>query len=148
MNESILATIKKMLGLGADYTAFDMDIIVLINGAFMTLHQLAIGPEEGFSIRDYSSKWSEFLTNEINIRAVQEYIYMKVRMTFDPPGNAFVMTAFEQQCKELEWRLCAQAESIKEFEFMKEKRKPFIPEIGHEYEPPYQVKDENLKLFV
>lgn len=129
MNESILATIKKMLGLDADYTAFDMDIIVLINGAFMTLHQLAIGPKEGFSIRDYSSKWCDFLTNEINVRAAQDYIYMKVRMVFDPPGNAFVMSAFEEQCKELEWRLCAQAESVMEFDFVKNDKKQCAPRV-------------------
>ena len=126
LTDSILATIKKMLGLEHDYTPFDMDIIVLINSTFMTLHQLGIGPKEGFSIRDYSAKWEDFLTNEVNLRAVQEYIYMKVRMVFDPPGNAFVMSAFEEQCREFEWRMNVQAESVENFHFVNKENNPRI----------------------
>lgn len=124
MDDSILATIKKMLGLDVNYTPFDQDIIVLINGVFMTLHQLGIGPADGFSIEDYSSRWSEFLTNPINLRAAQEYVYMKVRMVFDPPGNSFVMDALKQQCQELEWRMNVQAESVEDFSFVDSEDNP------------------------
>lgn len=126
MEESILATIKKLLGLEADYTPFDQDIIVLINGSFMTLHQLGIGPSDGFSIRDYSSKWSDFVTNQVNLHGVQEYVYMKVRMVFDPPGNSFVMEALKQQCQELEWRMNVQAESVEDFSFVNKENNPHL----------------------
>lgn len=118
MNDSILQTIKKMLGLDSAYTPFDQDIIVLINSAFMTLQQLGVGPSNGFGIRDYTSKWSDFLTTDANLRAVQEYVYIKVRMIFDPPGNSFVMEALKEQSKEIEWRLNVQAESIETFDFI------------------------------
>lgn len=124
MNESILATIKKMLGLEASYTPFDQDIIVLINSVFMTLHQLGVGPKDGFSIRDYSATWDQFLVNQITLRAAQEYIYMKVRMIFDPPGNSFVTDAMKQQCQELEWRMNVQAESVEEFHFVDKENNP------------------------
>lgn len=118
MDDSILQTIKKLLGLDAAYTPFDQDIIVLINSVFMTLHQLGVGPEKGFSIKDYTSKWSDFLTNDVNLNAVQQYVYMKVRMVFDPPGNSFVMEALKENCKEIEWRLNVQAESVETFDFI------------------------------
>ena len=120
MDDSILATIKKMLGLAAEYTAFDQDIIVLINSQFMVLQQLGVGTKDkhGFSIKDYSEKWKDFLENDVNLRAVKEYIYMKVRIVFDPPGNSFVMDAYKQQCQELEWRLNVQAESVETFNFI------------------------------
>ena len=120
MHDSILQTIKKMLGLDETYIPFDQDIIVLINAVFMTLHQLGIGPDEGFSIKDYRARWSDFITNENQkqLHAVQEYVYMKVRMVFDPPGNSFVMEALKQQCQELEWRMNVQAESVQDFDFI------------------------------
>lgn len=124
MTDSILATIKKMLGLDAEYTPYDMDIIVLINSVFMTLHQLGIGPAEGFSIKDYSAKWSDFVTNNIRLNAVQEYVYMKVRMVFDPPGNSFVMDALKENCKELEFRMNVQAESVEDFHFVETENNP------------------------
>ena len=148
MDESILASIKKMLGLDPSYLPFDQDIIILINSAFMTLHQLGVGPDEGFSIHNYSKTWRDFITNKVMMNSVQEYVYMKVKMVFDPPGNSFVMSAMQDRCKEYEVRLNMQAESIMKFDFMEEKKKPFINHIGSDYEPPYEVEDENLKLLV
>lgn len=118
MSDSILQTIKKMLGLDEGYTAFDQDIIVFINAALMALNQLGVGPEGGLSIKDYTTKWSDLLTDEVNLNGVQQYVYLKVKMIFDPPGNSFVMDAFKQQAQELEWRLNVQSESVKEFDFM------------------------------
>ena len=126
MGESILVSIKKMLGLDAEYTAFDQDIIILINSAFMTLTQLGVGPKEGFSIRDYSSKWSDFVTNHVMINSVQEYVYMKVKMVFDPPQNSFVMSAMQDRCREYEVRMNMQAESVEDFWFVDKENNPHL----------------------
>ena len=126
MGESILASIKKMLGLEADYTPFDTDIIILINSALMTLTQLGVGPKDGFSIRDYSTKWSDFITNKILINSAQEYVYMKVKMVFDPPGNSFVMDAMKQRCNEYEVRMNMQAESVEDFWFVNKENNPHL----------------------
>lgn len=107
MNDSILDTIKKMLG-GLDSEDdgyFDTDIIVHINTAFDILHQLGLGPDEGFFIEDNSSKWSDFSTNGKLINMAKTYIYLLVRKTFDPPSNGFVMDAINKDLDEYEWRL-------------------------------------------
>lgn len=104
MNDSILDTIKKMLGITSEETAFDVDIITLINAAFMTLKQLGVGPTAGFSITDLNSIWSDFTDNEAMLGSIQSYIYMKVRVVFDPPSSS-VLTAMESAIKELEWRM-------------------------------------------
>ena len=121
MDDSILNTIKKMLGLEDEYTPFDPDVIVPINSALMTLTQLGIGPADGFAISDYSAKWSSFLTNEVKLEPVKMYVYLKVRVTFDPPTSGSVLEAYKHQIEELEWRLNVQAESVEDFDFMKSK---------------------------
>lgn len=120
MEESILMTIKKMLGLEADYSPFDTDIIVMINSALMTLTQANVGPKAGFKITGMSESWSDFLTNEVMLEAAKQYIYMKVRIIFDPPSSSIVMDALKTQCDELLWRLIAQSESVEIFDFMTE----------------------------
>lgn len=105
MTDSILTTIKKLLGLAEDYTPFDADVIVFINSAFMTLRQLGLGPEAGFSISDSSTTWTDYINDIQLYEPVKEYIYLKVRTMFDPPVNSFVMDAYTQQASELEWRL-------------------------------------------
>lgn len=120
-SNSILFTIKKMLGLDEDYTPFDADIIVHINSALMTLTQLNVGPKNGFMITSYEETWDDFLTNEVMLGAAKNYVYLKVRMLFDPPSNSFVMDALKQQAEELGWRLNVMAESVETFDFMKEK---------------------------
>jgi len=108
MLESILNTIKKMLHILPDYTAFDEDIIVNINSAFMNLNQLGVGPAEVFSIENASMEWSSFLEDVAMYSAVKTYIYLKVKMVFDPPATSFILSAIENQIRELEWRLAAQ----------------------------------------
>lgn len=110
--ESILNSIKKMLGLEPDYKVFDSQIIVHINSAFMTLNQLGVGPPNGFRLRNEEQTWDEFITNDQNIdlNAVEEYVYVKVRIVFDPPASSFVLEALKQMAKELEWRLNVQVE--------------------------------------
>lgn len=118
MSDSIFVTIKKMLGMEDDYTPFDTDVIVFINTALMQLTQLGVGPKEGFTISDYNEKWSDFLINEVKLGAVKTFVYLKVKMMFDPPTNSFVMDAMKQQAEEIGWRLKVQAESVEKFDFM------------------------------
>ena len=105
MGDSILLSIKKLLGIGDDYKYFDEDIIMHINSVFMILNQLGIGPEAGFSISDESATWSDFTEDIQMLEALRTYVYMRVRLMFDPPSSSFVLNSFENQYKELEWRL-------------------------------------------
>lgn len=117
--DSILITIKKMLGLEDDYTAFDTDVIVLINSALMSLHQLDVGPKDGFAITGCTETWDQLLVNDVKLEAAKTYIYLKVKTVFDPPSSSFVQTSYENLISQLEWRLIAQAESVEEFDFIK-----------------------------
>jgi hypothetical protein len=113
METSILTGTKKILGLAEDYTAFDHDVITHINTAFSTLTQLGVGPAAGFMIEDETAVWSDFITdNDLQYNSVKTYVYMRVRMLFDPPGTSFVITALNEQIKELEWRLNVHREEM------------------------------------
>jgi len=107
---SILTSIKKLLGLEEDYVQYDNDIIIYINSVLMILNQLGVGPTTGFSITDKTKTWTDYLGTEINIESVKPYIYLKVRLIFDPPSSNSVIEAIERQITELEWRLVNQAE--------------------------------------
>src|ERR1700744_2979727 len=109
---SILDSVKKVLGLDADYTEFDMDIVMHINTTFTTLQQLAVGPKTGFAIVDSSMLWSDYTDNLNLLGAVRTYVYLRVRMLFDPPATSFTIEAFTKQIEELEWRLNVMAEAI------------------------------------
>ena len=111
MNESILTSIKKLLGIAEEYTHFDTDIMIHINSVLMDLQQLGVGPEDGFKIDNVADSWSEFLPSDKNLEAVKTYIYLRVRIIFDPPTNGAVMEAYKQEINKLEWRLNVQAES-------------------------------------
>jgi hypothetical protein len=111
MEESILITIKKLLGISREYMHFDTDIITHINTVFLNLQQLGVGPVEGFSIKDEKTKWQDFINDNKKLNAVQTYIYLKVRLVFDPPLNSAVLEANKQMINELEWRLNVEAES-------------------------------------
>ena len=103
--DSILISVKKMLGITADYTHFDDDIIMHINSVFMILHQLGVGPEEGFMIESDRETWDEFIRDEFTIESVKSYMYLKVGLLFDPPTSSNVMEAKNRLANELEWRL-------------------------------------------
>jgi hypothetical protein len=103
--ESILTSIKKLLGPSAEYEHFDPDIIMHINSALMVLTQIGVGPAEGFVIEDETSLWTDFLPDGKNLEAVKTYIYLKVKIVFDPPLNAAVLESYKQQIKEYESRL-------------------------------------------
>ncbi len=107
MDESILTSIKKLLGISEDYTQFDSDVIMHINTVFMNLTQLGVGPEEGFFIEDDSATWSEFADVDTSkqLQAIKTYVYLKVKLLFDPPLSSSVIDAMDRQIAELEWRL-------------------------------------------
>lgn len=105
MDESILTSIKKLLGIAEEYEHFDQDIIMHINSVFMILSQLGVGPSEGFAISDKSSKWSDLIGDNKNLEAVKSYVYLKVKLLFDPPLNSQVMESTNHLISELEWRL-------------------------------------------
>ena len=109
-NGSILMSIKKLLNVEHDDPAFDTDIGMMINNEFMTLQQLGIGPKEGFSINDADTKWSDFSDDKTLIETVKAFVYLKVRMIFDPPASSVVADAINSRINELEWRLNIQAE--------------------------------------
>lgn len=105
--ESILISIKKMLGISEDYDAFDSVIVMYINSVFSTLTQLGIGSSEGFSVLDEAETWSDFIGDDATLEAVKSYTYLRVRLLFDPPLNSTVIESMNRQIKELEWRLNA-----------------------------------------
>ena len=110
--DSILTSIKKLLGITAEYKQFDPDLIIHINSVFLILKQLGIGPEQGFSISGEYETWDQFLPEgSENFEAVKSYIYIKVKLLFDPPTSSAVMEAMNRMASEYEWRLNVEAES-------------------------------------
>lgn len=105
MEESILLSIKKLLNIPTDYDYFDTDIIIHINTVFMTLNQLGVGPVEGFIIEDDSTTWNDYLTDPTKLQAVKTYIYLKVRLIFDPPQSSAHIEAIKHSISEYEFRL-------------------------------------------
>lgn len=115
MNDSILNDIKKLLGIMESYEHFDVDIIIHINTAFSTLTQLGVGPSDGFSITNKTETWADFIGDDyLKFQSVKTYIYLKVRMIFDPPSNSSAAEAIKSTISELEWRLNINAESKEE----------------------------------
>ena len=112
--DSILTSIKKLLGITEEYTHFDNDLIMHINSVLMILTQMGVGPPEGFMIEDDSETWDEFVDEESNLAAVKSYIHLKVKLLFDPPTSSAVMESMNRMITELEWRLNVAAESSTE----------------------------------
>ena len=105
MEQSILTSTKKILGVADDYTVFDLDIITHINAAFSILNQMGIGPDAGFMIEDSRPKWSDYTAPQNQLMLIKTYLYLKVRILFDPPGTSFLIIAYEKQIEEYETRL-------------------------------------------
>ena len=103
--DSILTSMKKLLGITEEYTHFDADLIIHINSVFSILTQLGIGPSDGFSIKNETSVWSDFTTEGTKIELVKSYMYLKVKLLFDPPLSSSVADAINRQISEFEWRL-------------------------------------------
>lgn len=109
--ESILTSIKKLLGITEEYTHFDNDLIMHINTVFMTLQQLGVGPEEGFFIENDSETWSDYLSDPMQLHMVKTYMHHKVRLLFDPPANGTLIECMDKSIAEMEWRLNVAVES-------------------------------------
>lgn len=103
--ESILTSIKKLLGIAEEYEHFDADLIMHINSVFSILTQLGVGPSEGFSIEDEIAVWTDFISEKSKIELVKSYMHLKVKLLFDPPLSSSVMDAMNRQISEFEWRL-------------------------------------------
>lgn len=110
MDDSILDSIKKILGMPPDYDAFDTDLVIHINSVFGILAQLGVGPEGGFSISDNTTLWKAYLGDSKDLEMVKSYIALKVRLVFDPPTIGAVMDAMREQIREFEWRLNVQVD--------------------------------------
>lgn len=109
--ESILTSIKKMLGISEEYEHFDPDIVMHINSVFMDLTQLGVGPSEGFAIEDDTSTWTDFLPDNNKFEAVKSYMHLRVKILFDPPTSSAVMEAMKREIDKWEWRLNVAAET-------------------------------------
>jgi hypothetical protein len=105
MEESILKSTKKILGLADNYTPFDLDVITHINAAFSILDQLGVGPPGGFVIDDETELWSDYTAPPNQLHLIKTYVFLKVRMLFDPPTTSFLIEATNNQLREYEWRL-------------------------------------------
>lgn len=110
MDDSILDSIKKILGMPPDYDAFDTDLVIHINSVFGILAQLGVGPEGGFSISDNTTLWKAYLGDSKDLEMVKSYMALKVRLVFDPPTIGTVMDAMKEQIREFEWRLNVQVD--------------------------------------
>ena len=110
--DSILDSIKKLLGIQPEYRAFDEDLIIHINTVFAVLNQIGIGPQEGFFIVDETTNWDEYMS-DINQASVRTYVYLKVRLLFDPPGSGILVDSINRMISELEWRLYLEGDSPK-----------------------------------
>lgn len=113
MSQSILDSTKKSLGVPTDYDVFDPDIIMHINTVMSTLYQLGVGPTTPFTIDDNSETWEQFLAEDTSVLAmVRSYVYIRVKLLFDPPTTSFAIDALKKTAEEYEWRLNVQAEGV------------------------------------
>lgn len=128
MTQSILLTVKKMLGIAEEYHAFDIDTIININSVFLTLNQLGVGPRLPFQITGDEEVWSDF-ADPNKVPGIQTYVYLKTRLLFDPPTNSFIVDSIKNMCAEFEWRFNVQVE--------------VPPKEDPSEEPPQNADDEN-----
>ena len=117
--ENILDSIKKLLGIDEADLNFDQELIMHINSVFMVLNQLGVGPVNGFKISSNDEVWADFVGTRLDIESVKSYIYLKVRLLFDPPQNSFLVGSINKQIQEYEWRLNVQVEPYAITEMLK-----------------------------
>jgi hypothetical protein len=111
MTDSIFVTTKKVLGIPESDTSFDTDIFMHLNTVLADLAQLGVGPVEGLWVDDYSATWDQFTNNDVLLAPVKTYVYLRVRLLFDPPTTSFAIAAMERQVQQMEWRLNVYAEN-------------------------------------
>ena len=104
VSNSILMTVRQMIGPSASYDVFDLDLIISINAAFSRLCQLGVGPELPYKITGPENTWDEFMDDGYQ-EEIKQYIYLKTRMVFDPPASGTVAKSYEEQIAMLEWTL-------------------------------------------
>ena len=109
--DSILASIKERIGVAEDDDSFDVDIIDLINSAFADLNDIGVGPSDGFSISDDKDIWDDFVEDVRILSSVKDFVYLTVKLTFDPPTQTSLLTSMENRLKKLEWRLNVKCDS-------------------------------------
>lgn len=109
--ESILTSIKKLLGIEEEYEQFDSDIVMHINSVLADLQQLGVGPEEGFFIEDDTSEWTDFIPEPGTLESVKTYMHLRVKLLFDPPTSSAVLESMQRQIDKFEWRLNVAAET-------------------------------------
>lgn len=117
MIESILTSIKKLLGIAEEYTNFDSDIVMYINSAFLDLKQLGVGPIDGFGIEDDGAVWTDFIDDQTDpgkrtlLSSAKTFIYLKTKLAFDPPIGQAVLKSYQDMLAEIEWRLNVEVET-------------------------------------
>lgn len=111
VNDSILNSVKKLIGPNYDYGPFDRDLIMHINSAFMILNQIGLGPQKPYRISGSDQVWTDFMRDIENYQSVIDYVYLRCRLIFDPPSSSFVLSSLKEQQQELEWRLNVMAET-------------------------------------
>lgn len=111
MDESILSSTKKVLGISPDDETFDQDILTFVNSAFSDLHDLGVGPADGFRVVDADTEWDAFLATAPMLDRAKTFVYLKVKLQFDPPATSFHIAAMEKQIQEAEWRLSVSREA-------------------------------------
>ena len=112
--ESVLTSIKKMLGIVEEYTHFDADLIMHINSVLSILNQIGVGPSEGFSIEDKEDAWTDFIPQSPKLEFVKSYVYMKVKLLFDPPISSAAIESINRLTSELEWRIQVATDPVKD----------------------------------
>jgi hypothetical protein len=110
---SILDSIKQLLGIDVNDNNFDKELIIHINGALMIINQLGVGPEF-YSITDKNNVWEEFTQGRKDLEIIKSFVYLKVRLMFDPPQNSFLVDSIEKQISEYEWRITVQTNKLVE----------------------------------
>lgn len=108
---SILDTIKDRLGVAEDDDSFDTDIIDEINSQFADLHDIGVGPSEGFAIEDKSAIWSDFVSDITVLNSVKDFVYIGVKLVFDPPTQSALLTSLQNRYNKLEWKLNVKCDS-------------------------------------
>lgn len=111
--ESILTSIKKLLGISEEYTHFDTDLVMHINSVLSILTQIGVGPTEGFSIKDDDAVWTSFIPVNPKLELVKSYMHLKVKLLFDPPLGSAVIESMNRMIGELEWRIQVIADPVK-----------------------------------
>lgn len=112
ITDSILTSIKKLLGIDAAYNHFDPDLVMHINSVFAILTQMGVGPANGFSISGADEKWTDFTDEPNKFSLVKSYMHLKVKLLFDPPSSSAVIESHNRQISEFEWRLFVAADPV------------------------------------